>query len=207
MSVVTVNTDVEICNLALDRVKEAPIAALSDNRAAARWMNRNYTPVRNKIFNVQKWKFATERAELAEDATTPAFEWGHRHKKPNDCFRVLPLRVDGRLNGRMIPHEVEGDYILSNVSGPLKIRYIKLIDNEAAWPAHFVEAVVTRLASDVAHFLSGKQAMFESLEQKHKEALQLAATIDASEGTHPEQVANAYTDTRYYHRDLGDSLW
>jgi hypothetical protein len=204
MSVSTITTDVELANLALDKVKEAPITDLSENRAAARWMNRNIGPITNMVMNAQIWKFAMERTVLSEDPTPPTFGWNHRHQKPADCFRVLPLRVNGLLNGRLIPHVVEGDYILSNVSGDLKVRYLKEVTDYSAWPVHFVNAVACKLAADIAHYLSGKQSMKETLDVDYQQALAFAASLDAAEGTHAEQVANDYADARYYHSGFED---
>jgi hypothetical protein len=198
----TVTTDVEVANLALDMVKEAPITSMDDNRAAAKWMKRNFIPARNFMLNKQSWKFAMKRDELAEDATAPAFEWTRRYKKPADCFRVLPLRFEGKLNGRLVPHQVEGDYILTNAAAPLRVRYIKTIDNVAEWPAHFVEAMATMLAFRISSYLTGKMAMAEALKQEYATAMQVALSMDASEGTHEQQVANTYDDARFYYSGL-----
>ena len=199
----TVITAVEVANLALDMVKEATITSMEENRAAARWMNRNFVPVRNYSLNTQIWKFAMKRAELAADPEPPAFEWKHRYRKPNDCFRVLPPRHNGSMDGRLIPHQVEGDFILTNEPAPLRVRYIRVVDNPAEWPAHFVDAVVTRLALGIAHTLTGKTSMIEILSTKHSQAMAMAASLDAAEGTHASQYATAYDDARYYHMGGG----
>ncbi len=195
----TVTTDVEVCNLALDMVKEAPINNLDENRAAARWMKRNFVPTRNYCLNLQVWKFAMTRAELPADPDAPEFEWNRRFKKPTDCFRVLPLRDGGRMNGRLIPHQVEGDYILTNAAAPLKVRYIRVVDNPAEWPTHFVELVATRLALGIAHFMTGKTSMIELLNARHAQAAQMAASLDSAEGSHAAQYATEYDDARYYY--------
>lgn len=198
----TVSTPVEVANLALDMVKEAPITDMDENRAASRWMKRNFVPTRNYVMNTQIWKFAMTRASLPEDPTPPAFEWTRRFKKPSDCFRVLPLRDGGRMDGRLIPHQVEGDYILTNAPAPLKVRYIRVVENPAEWPAHFVELVATKLAFGIAHTMTGKTSMLEILNQKQAQAAALAASIDAAEGSHAEQYATSYDDARYYYSGL-----
>ena len=77
----TVSTEVEICNLALDRVKEAPINAIdgTDNRAAARWMGRNFATVRDMTLAQFPWRFAVSRAQIANTVTpAPEFGWTNR---------------------------------------------------------------------------------------------------------------------------------
>ena len=201
MSAITVTTDVEVCNMALDMIKEATITALNENRAAARWMNRNFIPVRNIVLTTHVWKFAMRRASVAEDPAPPAFEWSHRYAKPSDCMRVLPLRVGGTLNGRTIPHQVEGDFILTSAASPLKIRYISTVSNIAEWPAPFVWAVASKLAAGISHTLTGKLSMVEISEARFREALTMAASLDSAEGTHAQQYATDYADARYYTRD------
>jgi hypothetical protein len=203
MSAVTLNTDVEVANLALDMVKEAPITDMNENRAASRWMNRNFVPTRNLVLTAHVWKFAMKRAEIAASATAPAFEWKYAYPKPEDCLRVLPLRQNGLMNGRLIPHAVEGSDILTNATSPIRIRYISVVENVAEWPIHFVEAVAARLAAGIAHTLSGKTTMVEISEQRYRAALTMAASIDSAEGTHAQQYATDYDDARwYYTRDV-----
>jgi hypothetical protein len=194
----TVATDLEVCNLALDHLKESPITSLDENRAPARWMARNYVATRNMVMVSHIWKFAMDRARIAEDPAKPDFEWEHRFRKPTDCLRVLPLREGGTLNGRLIPHVVEGDFILTNAGGPLFVRYLKVVANPALWPPLFVDAVSTKLAARSAHFITGKQAMVELAVALHKEAILMAASIDGAEGTHAAQYATTYDDARYY---------
>lgn len=204
MSAVTVKSDVEVVNLALDMVKEAPVASLDENRTAARWMKRNFTPIVNEVMMAHIWKFAMTRAELPADATAPAFEWTYRYKKPSDCLRILPLRYGGTLNGRLIQHVVEGDYILTNAPAPLKIRYLAVQPNVAKWPPTFVKAVACKLAHGVAHVLTGKQALVEMIKDDYREALSFAASVDSSEGSHADQYATEYDDARYYYQNPGD---
>jgi hypothetical protein len=199
MSAVTATTDVEVCNLALDLVKEAPILNFEENRFAARWMKRNFVPVVNMLMAKHVWKFAMTRAALPELSDAPAFEWRHQYRKPEDCLRVLPLREGGTLNGRLISHVVEGDLILTNATGPLLVRYLAAKHNPAEWPAPFVEAATTRLAAGIANMMTGKQSLVEVLTVTHERALAAAVSIDSAEGTHAEQYATAYDDARYYY--------
>jgi len=199
----TVATELEVANMALDMLKEAPITSLEQGTSPARWMQRNFKTARNMVMTTHIWKFAMKRATLAEDPTPPEFEWERQYRKPDDCFRVLPLRVGGALNGRLIPHQVEGDFILTNAGSPLYIRYLSVVEDPTLWPPLFVEAVACKLAARAAHFITGKQSMQELAEAKFKEAMTLAASIDSSEGTHAAQYATMYDDARYYN-SLGD---
>jgi hypothetical protein len=194
----TVATDLEVCNLALDILKEGQITSLDEDRSAARWMKRNYPIMRNMVMTTHIWKFAMFRAKLDEDAEPPDFEWAHRFRKPADCLRVLPLRVGGRIDGYLIPHQVEGDYILTNAPAPLYVRYLRCVTNPAEFPPLFVDALAGKLAERIAHKLTGKMSMVELGAAQYKEALMLAASIDSAEGSHAQQYATAYDEARYY---------
>jgi hypothetical protein len=198
MTTATVQSEIEVCNLALDMLKEAPITSMDENRSAARWMKRNFVPIRNYVTVSYIWKFAMKRAKLAEDPTPPEFEWRRRFRKPNDCLRVLHLRAGGYMNGILIPHQVEGDFILTNAPAPLLIRYLSVMPDPATWPPAFVDAVAAKLAERAAHFLTGKQAMVELAAARYREAAGLAASLDSAEGSHADQYATDYDAARYY---------
>jgi hypothetical protein len=203
MSASTVTTEVEVANLALDLVKEAPITSFDENRAPARWMARNFKPVSRMVLTTHIWKFAMKRAVLPADNSPPAFEWRYQYRKPPDALRVLPLRYGGQLNGRLVPHVVEGDFILTDLPAPIQIKYLAAKDNVAEWPPVFVEAVAAKLAARIAHFMTGKQSMVEVNEALFRQALQMAVSIDGAEGTHSNQYATTYDDARYYYSGWG----
>jgi hypothetical protein len=57
--------------MALDLLEEEPILSQSDNRAAVRWMNRNYGQTRDELLESHPWKFALRRAVLNAEAEQP----------------------------------------------------------------------------------------------------------------------------------------
>ncbi len=199
MSVVTYQSEIEVMNRALDFLREAPIASIDENRLPARWMKRNFPAVRNQVANMHIWKFMMQRATLAADPTPPAWEWSYQYRKPTDCLRVLPLRHEGKMDGILIPHQVEGDFILTNAPAPLRIRYLKLETNVAKWPATFINAVAAKLAEELAPQLTGKQSAAGDMKVKFSEYMTMAASIDSAEGSHAQQYATDYDSARYYY--------
>ena len=194
-----INSEVEIANMALDLIKEAPINSFNDDRAASKWMDRNYDIYRDIVLVAHPWKFATARKLLPEDTTKPDFEWTSRYKKPTDCLRVMPLRYEGRINGRLIPHEVEGEYILCNLAGGIKTRYIRRVTNVSEYDTAplFIAALSAKLAASLAFWMTGREKMVDFAQAQFKEIMVQAQWIDSAEGSHAEQYANAYDDVRY----------
>lgn len=194
----TVNADVDICNLALDKIKEAPINALDDNRSAARWMTRNYAPYRDFVLAAFPWSFAIKRAELAADPTPPAFGYNNRFPLPADCLRLQPPRYNGERDGRLIPFAIEGGFVLTDAAGPLRVQYISRVVDVAvmANTPLFIDAFSSRMASGIAHYISGKQALAEKADKDYRDILTQAQFVESYNSTPPEQYANAYDDAR-----------
>jgi hypothetical protein len=182
---------IDVWNGALDILRDAPLTATTDTTATARWLSRNYDNLLAATLRAYPWNFALDRAELAEDATTPAFGWAKRYAMPSGWVRLLPINVDGEWEGTPIDHELEGAYILTDESAPLRVRGVDLITNPGAWDPLFAEALEARIALKMAHWLTGKASYVKVAETLYKAALSEAYRIDGMEGSPemPEQSA------------------
>lgn len=183
-------SQIDIYNMALDLLQEAPLTSLTQDKDQADWLNRNYKPARDAELRAHPWNFALDRAEIAEDATAPAFEWDHRYLMPTDVLAIRNLTVNGKLNGAPIEYEVEGSYILTDQDSPLKLRYVKRIENEGYFDPLFVEALVAKLAYKMSHWMTGKQSFSERIREDYREAILRARAADAIETIH----ADVYSD-------------
>lgn len=173
----------DVCNLALDMLREASIRSFDDRGPVEEWFQRNYDAALVSVFRSYSWNFAIKRAVLTANAEAPAFGWSFRYRIPIDCTRVLPLRQGGYLNGGPIPHEIEGVYILTNDPGPLKLRYISAVDDPNYWDALFLRAFTAHLALSLAHWLTGKASMVQIAQAAFETALAEARRADGMEGT------------------------
>lgn len=189
-------TETDLCNMALDVLKEAPIDSIEDNRPIARWLKRNFYVTRDSVLAAADWNFAIKRATLSADSTAPAFGWEYAYTLPSDCIRIIPLTCAGEIEGRPIPHEVEGGKILTNASAPLKLRYIYRNENYGLYPASFQEALAGRLGMKMAHWLTGKQSYAQIANSMYNDALSRAWTLDAMQGTAPRAADSEWIDTR-----------
>jgi len=179
--------DTDVCNLALDLLKEATVASIDEKSSVAEWFQRNYAPLLKSALRAYPWNFAITRAELNAAETGPGFGWDYRYALPDDCVRLLPVRYGGKLNGSPIPHEVEAGYILTNAEEPLQIRYVAEITDPEAWDDSFTQAFSALLALKMAHWMTGKASYVQIAKSLYDEALAEARRIDAQEGT-PETV-------------------
>jgi hypothetical protein len=191
----SLQTKIQIWNMAVDHLREQPIASTSDTSAVAKWLSRNYDQQRDYLLERALWKFALDRASIAADATAPAFDWSYRYLMPTDLVRLVPPTQNGHWMGTPIAYEKDGDYLLCNMSGPLRIRYVKRITNEGLFTNSFVQLLSLRLARAMAHWLTGKASMIQSIDAMLKEAWNETREMEAF------QVAGG----SYYDTDIADS--
>lgn len=190
-------TETDICNLALDILKERPIASLDDARPTAEWCKRNFAITRDGCLSMANWNFAMKRQKLAAEAEAPAFDWSYAYTVPTDCIRVVPLTEGGRPEGRPIAHVVEGGAILTNQSGPLPVRYVRRVMSYDAYHPLFIEALSARLAFKGAHWITGKTSYQQIAKGIYDQAINDAWLTDAIEGDQPRAADNDWIDARY----------
>ncbi|MEQ8782511.1 MAG: hypothetical protein RIE06_22830 [Roseibium album] len=179
----TVNTNVDMANLALAHLKETPISDFDFKSVASRWFKNHYGAHRDAYLAMHDWDFATELVNLPADTTTPPFRWQYRYKKPADCLRIPVQTVDGDPDGQVIKFEVVGQWIMSDCSAPFPFRYIRRATVEAEFSPLFVHGFALFLAAGCAHVITGKNSRAESLREAAQNALGSASVADAQQGT------------------------
>lgn len=174
--------------MALDLLEEEPILSQSDNRAAVRWMNRNYGQTRDELLESHPWKFALRRAVLNAEAVQPDFGPLYSYPLPADCVTVLPPNYGGHTNSGSMNFHREGNAVLSNSSGPLMVRYIS--NDEDSFSALFKRALATSLAAKAASFITGKQNYAQLLTNMAANVTLQAQMRDSLQAT-PDRVEEA----------------
>ena len=179
-------SETEIYNAVLDRLSEESVLSTDDEKAVARWLNRNYPLQRDALLQRHTWNFAMKRRQLAADTVTPDFEWNYQYTIPEDCIRVLPVTTDGKRNSPPIGYVVEGNKILTNKGGPLNVRYIFRQTDTSMFTPVFVDLLVQILAANFAYWITGKASFAKQLSDFSTGAFLEAARIDSLEGL-PEE--------------------
>ena len=184
----TINTKIEVFNAALDLVREPPIQTLEDSaaRPPARWIERNFRTVIDATTAANPWNHARARALLNEDLTAPAFEWDYRYQLPGECLRVLPLTENGERTGSLVPFEIENGFLLTDQSGPLRVRYIRHHLDYSQWPPLFVQLVAVNFAYGLVRRFDAKSALVKDITEMRSELQDAASQIDFVEGTVPQ---------------------
>ena len=164
--------------MALDMLTEAPIDSIDDDDPVAKRFKRNFDQWRDLFLSVHPWNFATKRVSIGADATAPAHGWNYRYLLPGECVRFLPLRKSGEFEGDIIPHEIEGSYILTDEKAPLKARYIWRNEDYGSWSPEAINAFAGLLAFKVALALTGKNSAKQTAEVEADTLLGTAKRLD-----------------------------
>jgi hypothetical protein len=135
-------SETEICNNALQLLGAGRITSISDSTdKKARECNVAYASTRDALLRRHPWSFAIRRAELAADATPPAFDYANAFTWPTEALRVLKP-----TNDPFIDWQMEGRKILTNYDAPLQIRYVAQVIDPNEMDALFREALAAKLA-------------------------------------------------------------
>ncbi len=172
-----------ICNIALSKLGESPIAAIDPNGPpAARLCYMHYHPVRREVLCATRWSFATQRATLQASAAESA-DGTHAlaHTLPADCLRVLDVSSPTwTLRGRRIycPEE------------QLRLTYTADIEDTTLFEPLFTEALATRLACKLCIPLTSSTTARQALTEEYQRiSLPQAAHANAvqanSNDSHP----------------------
>lgn len=158
----------EIASRALSKLGEPRVANIeTTDTKPARVIRDMYDIVRNAMIAAYPWNFAVTRAQLAKDATAPAWGYDNRYQVPSDFLALLQIKNNPE-------YRIEKGYILTDEGAPIYIKYIALITNEGDFDPLFTEAFATRLAYEACEQITQsntkKQILAQELEQSIKEA-------------------------------------
>lgn len=194
--------DVGICNLALQRLGAKTIGTLVEDSVAARACNRLYAHARDSEIRAHSWSFARARATLAASSTDPAFGFAKKYQLPSDFIRLLPERVVGTnvttLGGidPNIDWQIEGRFILTDDTAPLKIVYLKKETDTEVFDDLFTELLVSRIAMDIAEKVTQSNTKKQDAQNRYVEAKKEAKRINAFERPPVESPVDTWITAR-----------
>ncbi len=172
-------TPLDIANMALAVLDEAPIDSLDQDVKAARLLNLHFDLTREAELAKSAWVFAILRATVVGAATGSDCGLTVAYELPADCLRPLPLTHNGEPDGVPISWRQEAGLIYSDQPGPLTIRYIANLTDPNDWDALFTEVLVAALAIKVAHPLTHKSGMIDIARAAYDRALDAAFNANA----------------------------
>tara|TARA_R110000751_G_scaffold2075_7_gene11224 strand:+ start:7926 stop:8522 length:597 start_codon:yes stop_codon:yes gene_type:complete len=197
-----VTSDVDICNLALQRLGTKAISALNEDSTAGRECNRVYAHARDSEIRNHPWSFARARASLAADAVAPIFGYALRFQLPAGFIRLLPVRnvaTNSLILGGIDPGidwQIEGRYILTDDGAPLQIVYLQQITDPNEFDQLFTDLLVSRIAMDVAEKVTQSNTKKQNAELRYTDAMMKAKKANAFERPPQEFPADDWVVAR-----------
>lgn len=165
---------VDIVNMALDYLGQSSIASLDERAPNAARARRMWAGARDSVLRAHIWKCAQKRVSLARLAARPVFGFAYRYQLPHDFLRLVVTEPDARFS-------VEGDKIMADTPN-LAIAYVARVEDASLFDAALKDCLALKLASMMAFGVSASTALSESMENRYKERLREARSVDAREG-------------------------
>jgi hypothetical protein len=197
------SSSVDIANLALTLMGAERITSFDDENARARAMRANYDMIRQAELRANNWCFAMERASLAALATVPLWGFGAQYQLPVDCLRVVQvseswvgLVLEDYITSDTADYSIEGRKILTNMSAPLPIRYVKDVTDATQFDAVFVTAFAHRMAIVCCEGITQSTSKKQSLETEYLAVIGLANRVNAFEKPPQAQPDNSWIMAR-----------
>lgn len=196
-------SDVEICNRALTKIGDERILALTDDSKAARLMNSMFTATRDAELRRNRWNFAMKRASLAALATSPEWGYTYQYPLPSDFLHLVQVgeiycRSYTRSKGVwQVETGPDGQLcILTDLSAPLRIRYVYRATNAGHFDPLFVEALACKLAMEGVETLTQSGSKKQMLADEYIAALKEAQRSDAIENPPEDLPRGSWLDSR-----------
>lgn len=182
-----------ICNRALTKLGHTRILSIADDVKAARELNSMWEHVLDAELRRNVWNFAVARTSLAALGAAPAWGFTYQYQLPSDCIRLLQVGeyyvIPGLSDYRSmpeLPYQVESSsdgtkVIVTDYTAPLKIRYVKRVEDTQQFDALFVEALASRLAYECCEAITQSSTKKGEAWEDYKVALREAKLADAIE--------------------------
>jgi len=190
-------SEIQIINLGLGMLGADRITGRSDESKGAREMDACFDHVRDAELRAHNWRFSLTRAELSALSSTPAFQYAYEYQLPTDCLKVIQVgeyycqsTTDFR-SGDEAPFIIEGRKLLTDITAPLRIRYVRKMtaDDAQQFDAAFVLLLAARVADFTCEAITGSTSKREALMASAKKYLDDASRADAIE-TAPGTLAD-----------------
>lgn len=174
-------TDVHICNLGFDLIKETPISSLSsptDKKSAfaARW----YPVELESTLMAYNWGFALKSRAIQRGGTPETSDYTDYYPFPNDYLRLRAIiNADIPLTKRKF--EIQGTNLFYNngEATSIDIWYTKLETEVSKYPALFIQVLAHRFALRACKKFPAKASMAAEIRNDLKELLMQARGADS----------------------------
>ncbi|KQC48730.1 hypothetical protein AP064_05060 [Candidatus Liberibacter solanacearum] len=164
-------TECEICNWALLKLGQRPIANLDEGSIKAKYCKFLLSPIHRSLLRSFAWGFATKSSFLSSLVSED--QGRIRYPLPKKCLKVLKIDRDGILDGDCI-------VVRTQPSDPLTIKYIEEVSLADCDPL-YQETLSLKLASELCPTLTADSQLTLRLKGESEELKKSAIDMDGIE--------------------------
>lgn len=185
-----------IINKALALIGAKQIQSVSDGSDLANLVDSIYETALKAVLSECKWNFATKRASLPTNSTVTLdfYDVGETviYDRPTDIVRIYSS------DPPYAKWREEGDYVISDSNG-LGLRYVYYLEDTTKYPIFFVEALVDKLACDLAYAVVNSATLAEGFIRKYQNiSLPKAVAENSQTGVQQTLQDDAWEIAKYY---------
>lgn len=194
-------TDVDICNMALARLGQGPIADFNAGTTEALLLKAQYPILRDTVLTARAWTFATKRVQLSSAVPPDPIPsgWGYAYLVPGNpdvCLRVVQLYVPNPAGAVVVyvEQQFDGlytqiswerlvDYLYANVGPTVWCKYIFQVTDTSKFDPAFVDALSAKIAMEMAMPITNSPAILDGMHKLYQLKLQEASSTEGQQGT------------------------
>jgi hypothetical protein len=181
---------VSISNMALVKLGQEPISALSQDTKNARLCNAVFATCRNEVLEGHPWAFATKTVELASVVVEDTMsEYSYVYQLPADFLKMI------RGEDWKQEFEIRDAYLMANEE-PLFIKYIWENTNTGTWSASFAQCLSWRIAAEISYAVTKSNTVATSMMAGYAMSLKEARYNDAHKRSPEKPVIDSFVDVR-----------
>lgn len=164
----------EIVNNALTALGLKRVLSIDDESESAIVMKTLWTLKRDAELQAHAWSFAITRASLPAMVSAPEFGYAYQYQLPSDYLSMVEVGEDYVFytpTDQRSLFAIEGRKILTDEGAPLRIRYVRRIENAGEYSPMFANALAYQLAMDACQRLTESSSKEEMLAKKYTMAI------------------------------------
>ncbi|MDX6748786.1 hypothetical protein SH611_03095 [Geminicoccaceae bacterium 1502E] len=175
------HTALDLCSAALVKLGARPLAGFDEGSAEAAIAGRLYPVACDALLGAHPWGFSLAQAELTPAPEQPAADFAASFLLPADMLRAISAGDGGRGHG--LAYRILGDRLHAS-AGRVLLTYQRRAPEEL-YPAHFVAALVARLAAEFCLPVTESASRTQVLAKLAEAEMQLARLVDSQQATPP----------------------
>lgn len=187
-------TSLQICQQALVVIGAQPLTSFDDGTTEAIACLNLYENTARDELSQYRWRFASNQVQLSRLVDVPSAKWDAAYQLPPECLAITTVYVND------IP--IDFDRYEDNVFCNAEATEVVILEgtfriDEQYWPPYFVQMMVYRIASQLAHSIAAQTDTSQMLDQMAVRHSRFARNRDAQGRTAPKIDTSRLINTRF----------